>query len=101
VREKQGKKIAEASRNLPGQFAYGGGMTIREKVAEAISYATVHGRPDPGQLYQCLATAAIDAFLAAAAESGWHMRPDKASKHWKGKDYIAMLTAAPKFEWDK
>ena len=45
-------------------------MTIREKVARA-SDATADGRPVPGELYQYLATAAITAFLEAAAEEGW------------------------------
>ena len=70
------------------------------------------------------ARAAVEAFLEAAAEQGWHMRPDEATKemilngdeaHWKTHEdgtqmkirpetnivYRTMLAAAPKFEWDK
>jgi len=57
--------------------------------------------------------AAINAFLAAAAEEGWHMRPDEATKEmvtagyswcWENGAppcYRAMLAAAPEFEWNK
>ena len=64
-----------------------------------------------------MATSAITAFLEAAAEQGWHMRPDEPTEEmthaaWEGRYtvktalsnegiYRAMLTAAPKFEWDK
>ena len=62
------------------------------------------------------ATAAIiTAFLEAAAESGWHMRPDEADpdmydageaildqKNGNLFDaYRAMLAASRKFEWDR
>ncbi len=83
-------------------------MIIREKVARAICESE-HGAPEPdAEIYVRMkrakawegridmATAAINAFLAAAAEPDeetgitWHMRPDEAT-----------LAAAPKFEWDK
>ena len=66
------------------------------------------------------AHAAITAFLDAAAKQSWQMRPDEATEQHMasfneryGKRprsakinsqrffYRAMLTAAPKFEWDK
>ena len=75
---------------------------------------------------QAVAHAAITAFLAAAAEEGWHMRPDEATRgmdaamkllvyelfiDWQeDKEQLrsvypkllsAMLAAAPEFEWDK
>ena len=51
----------------------------------------------------------IMCFLAAAAGSGWHMRPDEATEEmvtarmevWQENAWPAMLAAAPKFEWDK
>lgn len=67
-------------------------------------------------------TAAVNAFLAAAGESGWHMRPDEATEEMSQagirasgypglvasgpgesgrKQYRAMLAAAPEFERDK
>ena len=72
-------------------------MTIPEKVARAI-----HDNPDPiwtvvdwnamhpdaQALIMRQATAAIHAFLAAATEEGWHMRPDEATP--------TMLAAAAK-----
>jgi len=73
-----------------------------------------------GALTERAATVAIDAFLAAAAEPdektgiSWHMRPDEATeemltvvmpsvqdKECYEIDYLAMLAAAPEFEWDK
>ncbi len=67
----------------------------------------------------------INAFLAVAAEKGWHMRPDKPTRQmnakmkqlvyelftdWQeGEEQLrsvypkllrAMLTAAPEFEWE-
>ena len=113
-------------------------MIIREKVARAICESE-HGAPEPdAEIYVRMkrakawegridmATAAINAFLAAAAEPdeetgiSWHMRPDVAtetmlSDHqiallsyasvgrvvYLREAYRAMLTTAPKFEWDK
>ncbi len=59
-------------------------------------------------------SAAIKTFLEAAAEQGWHMRPDEATEKMLyagpqaqsrgnvGRDrYRSMLAAAPEFEWDK
>lgn len=57
-------------------------MTIREKVARAICNAeTIKDRGDWVQHKDCSAeaTAAINAFLKAAAEDGWRMRPDEAT----------------------
>ncbi len=54
----------------------------------------------------------INAFLAVAAEKGWHMRPDEATEEMAhaarhspiGEDclgpYHAMLAAAPEFKWE-
>ncbi len=88
-------------------------MTIRDEVARALS-DTRDGRPEPGQLYNYLATAAITAFLAAAAEQGGRMRNNRITREMKtaGDEawmeekpasyiYRAMLAAAPEFEWDK
>ena len=73
-------------------------MTILEKVARAIAvdqsgrdpfdqHAGVDGTwiTEEAHKAHCdewlvCATAAINAFLAAAAEQGWHMRPDKATE---------------------
>ncbi len=103
-------------------------MTIREKVARAI-----HSNPDPiwtvvdwnamhpdaQALIMRQATAAINAFLTAAAEEGWRIARDEATKKmisagkkvpflepnfsnsYPDKIYRAMLAAAPEFEWDK
>ncbi len=95
-------------------------MTIREKVAEALDWT--------GMSKDIIATAAINAFLAAAAKEGWHMRPDEATEemdvaglddpkasycdncmqsgHTRNSGFPsviwdAMLATAPKFEWDK
>ena len=105
-----------------------GSMTIREKVARAICTECdpdmcVNGSVGTGdtpsvcyqrawELHVGQATAAINAFLAAAAEDGWHMRPDsvtedmlnawaKAPGRINQAVYRAMLAAAPEFEWDK
>ena len=116
-------------------------MNIVEKVARAICEADTTA-PTPNALIYInmkldkawrgrsdMATAAIEAFLAAAAEEGWHMRPDEATEEmgeaWaklaldriqkavegemrtvgmvKGakENYLAMLAAAPEFEWRK
>lgn len=101
-------------------------MTIREKVARAIC-ATVgdhHFVDAAWDEHIDFAVAAITAFLEAAAEQGWHMRPDEPSPemrhaafvamdkpHAMGEPkarafdcvvgYRAMLDAAPEFEWDK
>jgi len=68
-----------------------------------------------GRRKEALAT--INAFLAAAAEQGWHMVKDEATKKmvstgkkvpflepdfsnsYPDKIYRAMLTAAPEFKW--
>ena len=82
-------------------------MTMREKVAIAIMEA---GHGMKGQ-------AAITAFLEAAAEKGWHMRPDEATEEMlfrgmnivPGQDdwttfveiYRAMLAdPTAQFEWE-
>ncbi len=96
-------------------------MTIREKVARAIGEArTPTGRELRGDDLAHLvayhgpeATAAITAFLEAAAEEGWRMCRDEATeemvvagcRHENMGDmagrYHAMLAAADEFEWDK
>ena len=109
-------------------------MSIREKVARAIepSWFGESGKvlcnyPDQDKNYQerarKQADAAITAFLEAAAEQGWHMRPDVATEQmlfkahkaqvWSPElgpsigasqdraKWQAMNAAAPKFEWDK
>ncbi len=78
-------------------------MTIREKVALALHHARLED--DDVDI-------AINTFLQAAAEEGWHMRPDEATLSMQlairdmppnepSQTYRAMLAAAPKFEWDK
>ena len=90
-----------------------GGMTIREKVARAMELSMKYD-----------VDIAINAFLAAAAEQGWHMRPDEATADMKHAAFLAMdnaacrgdpkarawdcvvghgamLAAAPEFELDK
>ncbi len=90
-------------------------MTIREKVAVALRHASLENDD---------VDVAITAFLAAAAEQGWHMRPDEATADMKHAAFLAMdsaacrgdpkarawdcvvghramLAAAPEFEWDK
>ena len=88
-------------------------MTIREKVARALRHARLEDDD---------ADVAIGAFIAAAAEQGWHMRPDEATETmrlagrqnsgdergrtsgpedsmqlaWRG-----MGQAAPTFEWEQ
>ncbi len=65
-----------------------GGMTIREKVARAIcqdlwakGLIDMESPPDAFLIPAYVtADAAITAFLAAAAEEGWHMRPDEATR---------------------
>lgn len=95
-------------------------MNIREKVARAIYEIWWHKIEGfAGELYygsnanlwqnwSPAAAAAINAFLAAAAEEGWHMRPDEATEEMivaggnhdhVGDGYEAMHNAAPKFEW--
>ena len=103
-------------------------MSIREKVARAINRTTTSHQPlaHDGRLSDKQAAAAIAAFLEAAAEQGWHMRPDEATEEmgeeWaklaleriqravegdmqtvgmvKGamENYRVMSAAAPKFE---
>ena len=95
-------------------------MSIREAVARAI-YETwwqeIEGfKGDPyyrlsANLWENWLPAAdstITAFLEAAAEQGWHMRPDDATEEMINTRivseeiaYRAMNAAAPKFEWDK
>ncbi len=50
-------------------------MSIREKVSAALKEKTGAGFVGLG-----IADTAINAFLAAAAEQGWHMRPDEATE---------------------
>lgn len=92
-------------------------MNIREKVARAIQF------PDRGRTASikanAIATVAITTFLEAAAEKGWHLRPDEATEemvaditecrsghpskldtHDAGSIYRDMLAAAPEFEVD-
>ena len=99
-------------------------MTIREKVARAIRQKTAEidhrpdvVQPDPMWFAHEFATAAITAFLEAAAEQGWHMKPRAATddmmralygpylsetaEETRRASYRAMLAAAPEFEWDK
>jgi hypothetical protein len=89
-------------------------MTILERVTQALK-ATVGDSPEPGQLYNHLAVTAINALLEAAAEEGWRMVPEETTEEMikRGSEkeiinyyganivYDAMLTAAPKFEWDR
>lgn len=104
-------------------------MTIREKVARAIllrrSQSDYRHTDVKGNWLidhdKEIATTAITAFLEAAAEQGWHMRPDEAteamahagngfkytSDYTREEDaalrikYRAMLAVSPEFEWDK
>ena len=91
-------------------------MTIREKVARAIDPGAfkeqVRSSHDRRPLAKMVATAAITAFLEAAAEEGWHMRPDEATgameeagmgedgPNWPVPSWRAMCKAAPEFEWN-
>ena len=81
-------------------------MTIRAKVARAIDAARFSSS------FDAQATAAIDAFLAAAAEDGWRMARDKATRPmtiaaekmgageaWAEDCWAAMRAAEPEFEW--
>ncbi len=96
-------------------------MTIREIVARAIwqdlwAKGLIDMELPPKHFLipaSVTADAAITAFLVAAAEQGWHMRPDEATeemavagcRHENMGDmagrYGAMLAASPEFEWDK
>ncbi len=86
-------------------------MNIREKVERAIA-DEAFDRFDTSILVALV----INAFLTAAAEEGWHMRPDEATGnmteegvgHYGEADkihddvaeiYRTMLAAAPEFEW--
>ncbi len=80
-------------------------MTIREKVSAALKEKTGAGFVGLG-----IADTAINAFLAAAAEDGWHMRPDEMTDEMIARvfeidslrlAYRAMQAAAPEFEWEK
>ena len=98
-------------------------MTIREKVARA-TWAKVNNALEDhwdsiGQgikdIFRWTTTLAITAFLEAAAEQGWHMRPDEADPEMYdageaaldvknghvGDAYRAMVAVAAEFEWDK
>ena len=95
--------------------------SIREAVARAIG-ATIKYPHIPDNAQHLLAAATITAFLKAAAEQGWHMRPDEATeamalqgardigktiriekKHIERSKscHRVMNQAAPEFEWDK
>ena len=86
-------------------------MTIREKVARAVVAKQMENRDVYGFSLE-EATAAITAFLEAAAEQGWRMLPNDATlamqevamghdvSHYPARAYRAMLAAAPKFESD-
>ena len=97
-------------------------MTIPEKVARAICQVGCDRENCPcdyaNQDQEIKeAAAGITAFLEAAAEKGWHMRPDEATEEmlsaglnvvpgsddWATFDdiYRAMLAPAPEFEVDK
>ncbi len=94
-------------------------MTIRDRVEFAIKDKWLHAESSvPGQ--EC-ATAAITAFLEAAAEEGWRMCRDEATEEMAHEangfgyrseytarqndllreKYRAILEAGPEFEWDK
>ena len=94
-------------------------MTIREKVEQAVRIQTPHIHSK--RQYEYMSTAAITAFLEAAAEQGWRMCRDEATEEMahkaNGFDYTSpftmrqdselmdkyrlMLAAGDKFEWDK
>ena len=85
-------------------------MNILEKVAWAICDHSPAELTGDLAKYDSAATAAITAFLEAAAEQGWHIQPDEATEEmvkavklggWQSQDYHTMQAAAPKFEWDK
>ncbi len=100
-------------------------MTIREKVARAIERENL-GEGGPSRAND-MATAAITAFLEAAAERGWQLMPTRATEEmdeaglddpksgycdrcmhmghtrnsgWPSVIYDAMRAAAPEFEVD-
>ncbi len=95
-------------------------MTIRAKVALAIE-PEVRAHWLSINTTRAMIDHTINAFLAVAAESGWHMRPDEAteemvhtandfgytSAYTMRQDsqlidqYRAMLAAAPEFKWGK
>ncbi len=92
-------------------------MSVLEEVAQAIEDRPCLGSPATQMSRvlnctypdcECDVLAAINAFLEAAAEQGWHMRPDEATEEmvgavqsggWQVQDYRAMLAAAPEFKW--
>ena len=86
-------------------------MSVLDKVARAVKTKTPIIRPEPGQLFRCVGEVAIEAFLKAAAEQGWHMRPDEATgemMNYLGPDfdmeaedvqYRGMMGVAPEFKW--
>ena len=96
--------------------------STREKVARA-RWAHVNDAPEDHwdsvghvtkDTFLWSVTDTINTFLKAAAEQGWHMRPDKATEAMKIAStaawleekpptymYCTMLAAAPEYEWDK
>ncbi len=90
-------------------------MTIRERVTTALRHTALDDD------IVDVVDAAITAFLEAAAEEGWHMRPDEATEEMaheaNGFSYVseytmrqdlalidkyhAMQAVATEFEWDK
>lgn len=98
---------------------------IREKVARAIypdawDFTRRFTAGNPKLVHENMqrraledSAVAITTFLEAAAEQGWHMRPDEiteemdtAGSGWcwheaPPKCWRDMTKAAPKFEWDK
>ena len=82
--------------------------STREKVAREIRQMMFETSNFPTS--DEIATAATNAFLKAAAEQGWHMRPDEATEemiiaggnhHHIGDGYEAMHNAADEYAWDK
>ncbi len=65
--------------------------SIREAAAQAVHAGRFPGQTGADVWDHRYADAAITAFRKAAAEQGWHMRPDEASD----------MMAAPEFEWNK
>ena len=85
-------------------------MSIQEKVARAIckdlwakGLIDMESPPEAFLIpATATATAAITAFLEAAAEQGWHLWPDKVTEEAGLKNEHEMCPlAASDFEWDK
>ncbi len=81
---------------------------IQDLVTRTLKDTISDGRPEPGQLYSFIAGVTIETFLKAAAEQGWHMRPDEVTEEMidaviepSGIDdyYRIMSAAAPPFKW--